>query len=193
MVYDGKIPLKTYKQYIQGGPASESIFCNTTQIDQALNIVVAKAARKDATENFGTFRRGDNRYYLKVGADNLGRGLVANRGYFSTIKPATSNAIINVNITMSTFFKPMLLSNFIEPFGAENLTKLERILKSLKIRIEYTRGKDSEADIDSEERRIEMIWDLGRPVQLQPFKKEENGGMKDISVKSCLKKSELNS
>lgn len=154
---------------------------------------MAKATRKEAPEDFETFQRGDNKYYLKAGADDLRRGLVANRGYFLTIKPATGNAIINVNITMSTFFKPMLLSNFMEPFGAENLTKLERILKGLKIRIEYTRGKDSEVDIDSEERRIEMIWDLGRPVQLQTFKKEENGGMKDISVKSCLKKSELNS
>ena len=66
-------------------------------------------------------------------------------------------------------------------------------MKSLKVRIEYTRGKDSEVDIDGEERRIETIWDLGRLVQLQTFKKEENGGMKDISVKSYLKKSELNS
>jgi len=132
---------------------------------------VAKAARKDAPEDFGTFQRGDNRYYLKAGADDLGRGLVANRGYFSTIKPAMGNAIINANTTMSTFFKPMLLSNFMEPFGAENRTKLECILKGLKARIEYTRGKDSEVDIDSEERRIKTIWDLGRPVQLQLLRK----------------------
>lgn len=164
LVYDGKIPLKTYKQYIQGGPASDSIFCNTTQVDRALNIIVAKAAQKDAPEDFETFQRGDNRYYLKAGADDLGRGLVANRGYFSTIKPAMGNAIINVNTTMSTFFKPILLSNFMGPFGAENRTKLERILKGLKVRTEYTRGKDSEADIDSEERRIEAIWDLGQLV-----------------------------
>lgn len=132
---------------------------------------MAKAARKDAPEDFGTFQRGDNRYYLKAGADDLGRGLVANRGYFSTIKPAMGNAIINANTTMSTFFKPMLLSNFMEPFGAENRTKLECILKGLKARIEYTRGKDSEVDIDSEERRIKTIWDLGRPVQLQLLRK----------------------
>jgi hypothetical protein len=97
---------------------------------------VAKAARKDATEDFGTFQRCDNRYYIKAGADDLGRGLVANRGYFSTIKPATGNAITNVNTTMSTFFKPMLLSNFMEPFSAENRTKLECILKGLKVCIE---------------------------------------------------------
>ena len=103
------------------------------------------------------------------------------------------NAIINVNTTMSTFLKPMLLCNFMEPFGAENRTKLERILKGLKVRIEYTRGKNSEVDIDSEERRIKTIWDLGRPVQLQTFRKEGNGGMKDISMKSYPKKSELNS
>jgi len=30
LVYDGKIPLETYKQYIQGSPASDSIFRNTT-------------------------------------------------------------------------------------------------------------------------------------------------------------------
>lgn len=149
---------------------------------------MAKAAQKDAPKDFGTFQRGDNRYYLKAGADNLGRGLVANRGYFLTIKPAVGSAVINVNTTMSTFFKPMLLSNFMEPFGAENRTKLECILKGLKVRIEYTRGKDSEVDVDSEERRIKTIWDLGWPVQLQTFKKEENGGMKDISVKSYLEK-----
>ena len=66
-------------------------------------------------------------------------------------------------------------------------------MKGLKVRIEYARGKDSEVDIDGEEQRIKTIWDLGRPVQLQTFKKEENGGMKDISVKSYLKKGELNS
>ena len=149
---------------------------------------MAKAARKDATEDFGTFQRGDNRYYLKARADDLGRGLAANRGYFSTIRPAMGNAIINVNTTMSTFFKPML-SNFIDTFDAENRTKLECILKGLKVRIEYTRGKDSEVDIDREERRIKTIWDIGRPVQPQTFKKEENGGMKDISVKFYLEKS----
>jgi len=102
---------------------------------------VAKAARKDALEDFGTFQRGDNRYYLKAGADDLGRRLVANRGYFSTIKPAMDNAIINVNTTMSTFFKPMLLSSFMEPFGAENGTKLECILKGLKVCIEYLEAR----------------------------------------------------
>lgn len=139
---------------------------------------MAKAARKDAPEDFGTFQRGDNRYYLNAGADDLVRGLVANCRYFSTIKP---------NTTMSTFFNPMLLSDFMETFGAENRTKLECILKGLKARIEYTRGKDSEVNIDSGERRIKTIWDLGRPVQLQTFKKED-GGMKDISVKSYILK-----
>ena len=181
MVYDGKFPLKTYKQYIQGDPASDSIFCNTTQVGQALNIIVAKATRKDALEDFGTFQRGDNRYYLKAGTDDLGRGLVANRGYFSTTKPVMGNAIINVNTTMSTFFKPMLLSNFIDTFDTENRTKLECILKGLKVRIEYTRGKDSEVDIDSEEQRIKTIRDLGWPVQLQTFKKEERRNEKYLS------------
>jgi hypothetical protein len=142
---------------------------------------VTKAARKDAPDGFGTFQRGDNGYYLKAGADDLGRGLVANRGYFSTIKPAMGNAITNVNTTMSTFFKPILLSNFIDTFGAENRTKLECILKGLKVRIEYTRGKDSEVDIDSEEQRIKTIWDLGWLVQLQTFKKEERRNEKYLS------------
>jgi eukaryotic translation initiation factor 2C len=151
---------------------------------------VAKVARKDATEDFGTFQCGDNRYYLKAGADDLERRLVANRGYFSTIKPAVGSAVINVNTTTSTFFKSMLLGNFMEPFGAENRTKLECILKGLKVRIEYTRGKDSEVDIDNEERRIKTIWDInGSASSTTSFKKEENGGMKDISVKSYLEKS----
>ena len=85
-----------------------TIFCNTTQVDWALNMIVAKATRKDAPKHFETFQRGDSKYYLKTGADDLGRGLVANRGYFLTIKPAMGNAIINVNTTMSTFFKLML-------------------------------------------------------------------------------------
>jgi len=96
---------------------------------------VAKITQKDAPGDFETSQRGDNKYYLKVGTGDLGRGLVATRGLFSTIKPAIGNAIINVNTTMSTFFKPMLLSNFMEPFGAENRTKLERILKGLEVRI----------------------------------------------------------
>ena len=102
---------------------------------------MAKATRKEAPEDFETFRRGDNKYYPRAGADNLGRGLVASRGHFSTIKHAMGNAIINVNTTMSTFFKPMLPSNFMESFGTDNRTKLERILKGLKVRIEHTRGK----------------------------------------------------
>ncbi|OCL03578.1 hypothetical protein AOQ84DRAFT_227163 [Glonium stellatum] len=188
LVYDGGIPLQSYKRCIQGDSALESIFCNTAQVDRALNIITTKAARKDAPDDFATIQRGENRCYLKAGAEDPGHGRITNRGYFLTVKPAMGSAMLNVSITMGIFLKPILLSDFMESFGTKNFGKLGLALKGVMVHIDYTRGKDNETKINSEERRIKNIWSFKLSVGLQTFKIDAYEETTSISIKTYLEK-----
>ena len=65
---------------------------------------------------------------------DLGRGLTAIRGFYSSVVGATSRILVNVNISHGGFYNAVSLKLLIENFGLRDYEELHRFLKSLRVR-----------------------------------------------------------
>ena len=72
-----------------------------------------------------------------VASFNLGAGLLALRGFFMSVRVATSRILVNVNIAHGVFFQPGPLPQLMVNHGIQNLVKLEKFL-SKKVKVQLT-------------------------------------------------------
>lgn len=83
----------------------------------ALNIVLSKAVTDG---NLNNFQVGSIRFYYRKGWKDLKEwGPVGTRGYFSSIKPAMGNILLNVNTVTSPFYKGRDLSEYVQNAGKD--------------------------------------------------------------------------
>ena len=85
---------------------------------------------------------GQNKFYPIQGNPRhenieLGGGLQAVRGYFSSVRPATHRLLINLNVSSAAFFKPIPLVALVIEFGSTNHDLIEAFIKKLRVRVEY--------------------------------------------------------
>lgn len=73
-----------------------------------------------------------------IGRD-LGGGLMAIRGFFSSVRAATGRILVNVNVCCSAFYRPGPLVNLIAAHGLEDRYQLEQFLKGARVKTTYTR------------------------------------------------------
>lgn len=132
-----------------------SYLCNTgpaavldakEEIVQALNIVMAKRVNEDAR----IVAHGQNKYFvLENNPMSLSGGLVALRGYYSSIRTSNARILLNLNACTSAFYSSVplwrVMSEFLggtapRPGGAWDrlaIRKLQSFLKLLKVETSY--------------------------------------------------------
>ncbi|KAI1467708.1 Piwi-domain-containing protein [Daldinia caldariorum] len=129
------------------------------RIVQALNIFINYYPQD--SEGYATI--GSSRSFPLTQEDvtSLQLGCVARKGFYSSIQPATSRILININVTHGIFHKREGLSEIISGFIAKSgksLACLRKLAASLKgIRIEYSYLKDKAG---KSIRRAKTIFDL---------------------------------
>lgn len=64
---------------------------------------------------------------------DLGGGLKAMRGFFASVRPATSRVLVNVNVAYGIFYKLGPLLKLTNEFGQSDLRRLEQFLKGLRV------------------------------------------------------------
>ena len=89
----------------------------------------------------------------------LGYGLVALKGFFSSVRFASSRILVNVNVASGAFYSPILVSDLIGEFGSGNLTRLEKFLKGLRVELTHIPKKKKG---DKLYPRIKTIFALAR-------------------------------
>ncbi|KAF2102684.1 hypothetical protein NA57DRAFT_71671 [Rhizodiscina lignyota] len=104
--------------------------------------------------------------------------LLANRGYFSSVRPGTSTMLINVNTVTSAFLRPILVSKFIARMKSAGCPP-QLISKSLvgkSARITYQRlHHNPDTDPDPNAFRNVCITAIGKPVAKEVnYKKLQN-------------------
>ena len=115
-------------------------------ITQALNIFLGHYAK--ASPQHGTI--GANKSFRldqsEVSSGNLGAGLTALRGFFSSVRVATSRILVNVNMSHAPFYNavPLVqsLGDFSRAYGP-NKVKLDGFLKRLRVRTTHLKEKKS--------------------------------------------------
>ncbi|KAI9867978.1 MAG: hypothetical protein M1830_005736 [Pleopsidium flavum] len=191
--YTGTLDPTQYSSFVEGR-APEA---NVAELSQAFNLIMAKHANTpNAKDQKEVLQVGKNKFFYKAGWSSLTAGLVAYRGYFSSIRPGMSRVLLNVNKVTSAFFEPQYLHDFIKSWfniGSQNkrtlyvddISELEKVLWKVKVRIMYDRSDQSEADVNRESRREKAVMGVGWPLRTQTFSK----GGRDTLVRDYLKSS----
>ncbi|KAF7505467.1 hypothetical protein GJ744_000714 [Endocarpon pusillum] len=123
---------------------------NTTYADklpvlQALNIFLAHYAKVSPTlATIGSSKSFD----LNTPKWDLGAGVSALRGFFSSVRVATCRILVNVNVSHGTFYDPLPLDQLIQNYGSAhqyNLVKLQSFLKGLRVKVVHLKEKKNKA------------------------------------------------
>ena len=117
---------------------------------QALNIFLGHYAKN--SPNHTTI--GANRSFLldqqQQQTHELGAGLRAIRGFFSSVRVATARILVNVNINHAAFYKATDLERSMRDFEAKhgkNKLRLQAFLKRVRLEVHHIKPKTNKAGI----------------------------------------------
>ena len=143
----GMVPIPELIRYIGSGPNDPSDFDARLEAIQAMNIIVAGSPNKDDTifqagqNKFFQYPRGNAEKSFSLEYDNfdLGSGLIAVRGYYSSIRTSTSRILLNLNAQCSAFYPEInllvLMYRFAggPPIPNQKLPELEAFIRRLRV------------------------------------------------------------
>lgn len=107
---------------------------------QMLNIIMCKAPNEAAS----VAKLPGNKFYPHQGLlgtnnhpdidfEELAGGLVALRGYFSSVRCATGRMLLNLNVTSGAFYQTVPLMDLLNKFGIPDLEQREIFIRRLKV------------------------------------------------------------
>lgn len=103
-------------------------------IIQAFNIFLNHYAKSHSS--LATF--GNKTFPKDVAGRDLGSGLMAIRGFFSSVRAATGRILVNVNVCCSAFYRPGPLTTLMAAHGLQDKYKLEQFLKGVRVKTSHT-------------------------------------------------------
>ncbi|KAF2261991.1 Piwi-domain-containing protein [Lojkania enalia] len=175
---------------------------------QTLNIVLAYGPSTDT--QIATV--GQNRYYPftphpRTVFANLGLGLQALRGYFSSVRTSVGRILVNINVSAAAFYKDGPLSDLLRelsprgpPQNAEQYRRLSNFVKMLRIETNYIPKKDDNGKVMKDKkgqpifkRKVHTIlnlpWDAGAGKHRSPRNTRITiGGGPEITVEDHFKR-----
>ncbi|KAK5746930.1 hypothetical protein LTR17_000561 [Elasticomyces elasticus] len=143
---------------------------------EAMNMIMSKAVADGAAD---TFMAGNNKFYYRPGTSELGgkRGLIAMRGYYSSVRPGMGAVTLNVNTLTSAFYKQQTIADYLKglfpnsDMGEAEFKKANKHLKSLRAYVNFSRGKENDdLTLDDDVRRIKTVRELKDFAGEIPFK-----------------------
>jgi eukaryotic translation initiation factor 2C len=171
---------------------------------QALNVVLGFGPSSDGK----ILTAGGNKYYPFGGHPqtqifDLGSGLQALRGYFTSVRTSVNRILVNVNVATGAFYRAGPLLDLMRevtggpPRNAEEYRKLAAFVRKLRFETNYIRAVDKNGKVKMEsnrpvtKRKVHAIGDLspyGRNSTDITFKLETNGKEETISVQNFFKR-----
>jgi eukaryotic translation initiation factor 2C len=114
-----------------------------SEILAALNIIMGHHPKTDDQ----VVSAGANRHYSlrqdSMESFNLGGGLSVLRGFFVSVRAATARVLLNVQVKYLACYDEGPLGNLIQGYGNRNTYRLEKFLKSLRVRVTHITRKNS--------------------------------------------------
>ncbi|QDS76208.1 hypothetical protein FKW77_008392 [Venturia effusa] len=140
----GGIDLQTFRDTNNGNRLT--LPSDTSDDITSLNAIVSRAASAVKAYNvYEVFPIGTNKFFLKSAYRDLGgpQGVLhAHTGFFSSLKPAMGQAVLNLNIATSAFYRPILVSEYLDRVNgnAEITNRDHKGLRGVRVYIKYLRG-----------------------------------------------------
>ncbi len=141
---------------------ASAAFARKTEVVQALNIVVGHHPRIDPNNMSVANKHYAIEGQIKENFDLKG-GLIAWRGYFSSVRAATSRILLNVQIKHIATYENIRLDLLMEKFGQFNSNKISlgKFLK--RVRVETTHLPDKKNKAEQKIPRVKTIFALATP------------------------------
>ncbi|RPB12184.1 Piwi-domain-containing protein [Morchella conica CCBAS932] len=121
---------------------------------QALNIILSKAPTNDPA----IIPNGRSKFFVNSDPRPLGKGLVALRGYYSSIRPSISRILCNVNVCMTAFYRETDVATLIYEFTGASpgatippniYGRLGGFLKRLRISTSHIKGPNGKPKVQA--------------------------------------------
>ncbi|KAL8782395.1 MAG: hypothetical protein Q9213_005398 [Squamulea squamosa] len=142
---------------------------------QALNIFL----RHHAKESLDHATVGKRRSFLMspetIDKCDLGAGLIAVRGFLSSVRLATTRILVNVNVAHAPFYSPVSLDRTMRTLGYADRgskIKLEAFLKRVRIKTAHIKSQQKAGQTVA---RVKTIFGLAKPDDGRTNKDESNG------------------
>ncbi|KAL1874884.1 hypothetical protein Daus18300_003425 [Diaporthe australafricana] len=128
------LPVRDFLEFLTSTNLSTA-FDDKNDMIRAFNIFLNHYTKSQ--ENLVTF---GNKTFPKnaVGRD-LGGGLLAIQGFFSSVRAATGRLLVNVNVCYSAFYRPGPLVDLIRACRLQDVYRLEQFLKGARVKTTHTR------------------------------------------------------
>lgn len=162
------------------------LYDNKLDMIQALNIFLKHYAK--STNNLATI--GASKTFSmsgNAGSTDLGRGLVALRGFFTSVRAATNRVLVNINVSHGAFYHEGHLTRLMESFDMRyndrGMRALEKFLKRVRVRTTHLKEKKNRKG--EVVHRVKPIMGLakktdGRQLAHPPRVKEFGAGPKNV-------------
>lgn len=121
-----------------------NLYDNKQDMIQALNIFLKHYAK--STDSLATIGASKT-FSMSQGADSydLGRGLTALRGFFTSVRAATNRVLVNINVSHGAFYQEGLLTQLINAYYPQRTERgmrvLEKFLKRVRVRTTHLKAK----------------------------------------------------
>lgn len=121
-----------------------TLYEHKLDVIQALNIFLKHYAK--STNNLATIGASKT-FSMSGSADSLdlGRGLLALRGFFTSVRAATNRVLVNVNVSHGAFYQEGELTRLMGAFGLRyddrGMRSLEKFLKRVRVRTTHLKEK----------------------------------------------------
>jgi eukaryotic translation initiation factor 2C len=146
--------------------SSQAHYGGYQNLVQMLNIIMCKAPN----EANGVAKLPGNKFYPHEGllgqggnpgveALDLAGGLVALRGYYSSVRCATGRILLNLNVTSGAFYHSVPLLDLAARFGGRDPERWEIFIRKLKVQYERP-GKEPQQSVKT----IKTILSLAKPM-----------------------------
>jgi eukaryotic translation initiation factor 2C len=144
---------------------------------QVLNIIFCREANlQSAIANIGQNKFFPFSHYMGTHPNtesiNLGNGLIASRGYFSSVRPAPQRILVNLNVSSRAFYQPGIMSNLMDMFmqnrnrsDPRSLLELSAFIKGLTVCTQYTKETDFNG-VEQKVRKVKSVLGLATSPKL---------------------------
>ncbi|KIV99054.1 uncharacterized protein PV09_09226 [Verruconis gallopava] len=114
---------------------------------------------------------GPNKFFHNSSDFDVSSTLKGHRGFFTSVRPGQKNMILNVNHVTGCFYRPLLVSEFMQEMlkAGAGIEDVKNSVLKLRVRLTYDRPACDEKTPNSEDHRRKCILDVGASLEQQMY------------------------
>lgn len=159
------MPLQQLIEYLSTTPGVTSSSFDKGEVIQALNLIMTRTPNENPTIYGGGIRNKFYTYPTEAKYFDLGSGLIAVKGFYTSVRTSTLRLLVNINVANTAFYPAINLLGLMRrhtPNSAnDGRSGLEAFISRLKISHNYIRK--SKSDPKSTVKRVKTVLGFAHP------------------------------